>query len=66
MLAVLVLIVIVYDCNYLDFKFFFPWIVDDDNVEMIKVIVNEKENENEVVNDMIADYYGDDYYYDDD
>ena len=56
---------IVYDCNYLDFKFFFPWIVDDDNVEMIKVIVNEKENENEVVNDVIADYYGDYYYYDD-
>ena len=33
---------------------------------MIKVIVNEKENENEFVNDVIAYYYGDDYYYDDD
>ena len=42
--------------------------MDDDNdndVEMVKVIVNEKENQDEFVKDLVTDYYGDDYYYDD-
>ena len=38
---------------------------DDDDVEIIKVIVNKKENENDFVNDVITDYHSDDYYYND-
>ena len=58
----------IYVCEYLNNQFFFSWIVDDeddDDVEMVKVIVNEKENQDEFVKDLVTDYYGDDYYYDD-
>ena len=41
-------------------------IVVDDGVEMIKVILILNENKNEIVNDVISYYCGDDYYdYDD-
>ena len=41
-------------------------IIDDDGVEMIKVILILNENKNEIVNGVISYYCGDDYYDDDD
>ena len=39
---------------------------DDIDVKEVKVTVNEKENEDEFVDDVVADYSVDGYYYADD
>ena len=39
---------------------------DDGDVKEVKVTVNEKENEDEFVDDVVADYSVDGYYYADD